>query len=332
MTTSPTDHCSCIGGEYHRGALAARVQEDSSLDTSNLAVYEQHFQQVAPEGADSCSVDLARQHFSSMLQVPRFTPCCLAHTPCLAACSCTRLGKCSAGAVVSPLFPGQANSPSAPYSRLQGEAFDAILERVSGPSAQLDKGQFLAITHLVHTTLEAAQNSDALWVEPEPAPGPTGKKKRHPTVEEVLGSRLVEAASSAVSLEDGEGCDPGMPSVDSKENRHVAANKAGPENSRVATPRDEQQQPGRQPATVPSSRRQSPRLPQPGSGDPGAADVTDFERKLQVQQPWMWRPPANSHLALVLMQQYCWARQPFLPQGFQAPPILTRGAAACARK
>ena len=47
------------------------------------------------------------------------------------------------------------------------------------------------ITHLVSCTLQAAQNSDALWAEPAlPAYPSTQKKHRHPTVQEALGGRI----------------------------------------------------------------------------------------------------------------------------------------------
>lgn len=74
----------------------------------------------------------------------------------------------------------------------QEHAFEAILQHVQGPSPadKLSKHEFLAITHLVSCTLEAAQNSDALWFEPE-VPAPSTNKKRHPTVQESLAPHIL---------------------------------------------------------------------------------------------------------------------------------------------
>jgi hypothetical protein len=215
------------------------LQDDIALDNYR-PIYEQHFEQVPKLGGGEVDVEVARQHFSSLLQ---------------------------------------------------GDAFDAILERVQrgGPTDRLSKEQFLTITHLVSCTLAAAQNSDALWEDPEEPP-PTAHKKRHPTVQECLGSRLTVAAeggrsSSLSEVSEASQHTPIGPMrtrahSSSKENMGSSAN-TGPMDGQLQRPSPRKQpSPTRRPAVVLGAREAGSLEPRP----PGVADVdvSDFELKLQV--------------------------------------------------
>lgn len=198
----------------------------------------------------------------------------------------------------------------------QGEALDAIIAHVqregAGPGAQqLAKEQFLTICHLVSAALEAAQTSDALWVEPQ-LPASAAHKRRHPTLREIVGSRMAEAAEQQVEEAEARTPSPDKPrqpgadSRDRSSKENEAAN-VQPAQAQAGGPLGKgavamAQQPAHS-APAGGSRQASPGKPagQPaaavlgvrnsaseqsagaaGAGTSGVADITDFERKLQV--------------------------------------------------
>lgn len=182
----------------------------------------------------------------------------------------------------------------------------------AGPGAQqLAKEQFLTICHLVSAALEAAQTSDALWVEPQ-LPASAAHKRRHPTLREIVGSRMAEAAEQ--QLEEAEAR---TPSPDKPRHPGADSRDCGSKENETANVQPQQppaggplgegaaaiaQQPAHR-APAGGSRQASPGKPAGGpavavlgmrnvasepsagaasAGASGVADITDFERKLQV--------------------------------------------------
>lgn len=166
-----------------------------------------------------------------------------------------------------------------------------------------------AITHLISLTLQAAQNSDALWAEPAvPAHPPTAHKKRHPTVQEALGERIkahwgqegedvppassTPARSAAASVASGAEASPALGKQQApcdsgdKENVSGVANNSTPTGpleegaATLAASASRAASPGRQQVLRELGPQNAAAAAPDQLGSDGSADITEFERKL----------------------------------------------------